>query len=62
MLSDTVTAYIKLRHATGFKFAKSAGMLKSFAAFAEAQGDAVVLHALQELRADEKVRVVESLK
>jgi len=27
-----------------------------------AQGDAVVLHALQELRADEKVRVVESLK
>lgn len=42
MLSDTVTAYIKLRHATGFKFAKSAGMLKSFAAFAEAQGDAVV--------------------
>jgi len=27
-----------------------------------AQGDAVVLHALQELRADEKVRIVENLK
>jgi len=27
-----------------------------------AQGDAVVLHALQELRAEEKVRIVESLK
>ncbi len=42
MLSEDVTRYVDLHRAVGFKFHTQQGLLRNFAAFAEASGDEVV--------------------
>ena len=39
MLSQTVQNYIEARRAAGFKFETQAGLLRSFAAYAESRGE-----------------------
>lgn len=42
MLSEDVNRYVERHHALGFKFRTQRGLLRSFAAFAEARGDPFV--------------------
>lgn len=42
MLSTIVEHHIALHHATGYRFKKSASLLRNFARYAEAKGDEVV--------------------
>lgn len=39
MLSEAITRYVALHRAMGFKFGNQAGLLRHFAAFAEARSD-----------------------
>ena len=39
MRSEAITRYVALRRAMGFKFGNQAGVLRHFAAFAEARSD-----------------------
>ena len=43
MLMEDVSRYVDLHRALGFKYRAQNGLLRNFAAFAEAQGDETVL-------------------